>query len=185
MKLYHTGYQEIRIPDLTVGRKNADFGQGFYLTPDRAFAERWAQESRNALPRVNHYSFFLEGLRVQHFTRDSDWFGYIRANRADHPDRLADRDVIIGPIANDTLYDTLGIMTSGLLTDEQSLTLLRLGPAYTQIVLKTPRAAARLRWLCARPLETEKTISCRETLRQEELRYQEAIAQKMEALLED
>ena len=33
MKLYHTGYQEIRIPDLTVGRKNADFGQGFYLTP--------------------------------------------------------------------------------------------------------------------------------------------------------
>ena len=62
MKLYHTGYQEIRIPDLTVGRKNADFGQGFYLTPDRAFAERWAQESRNALPRVNHYSFFLEGL---------------------------------------------------------------------------------------------------------------------------
>ena len=93
--------------------------------------------------------------------------------------------MIIGPIANDTLYDTLGIMTSGLLTDEQSLTLLRLGPAYTQIVLKTPRAAARLRWLCARPLETEKTISCRETLRQEELRYQEAIAQKMEALLED
>ena len=79
MKLYHTGYQEIRIPDLTVGRKNADFGQGFYLTPDRAFAERWAQESRNALPRVNHYSFFLEGLRVQHFTRDSDWFGYTKS----------------------------------------------------------------------------------------------------------
>lgn len=32
MLLYHTGYQEIREPDIHHGRKNADFGQGFYLT---------------------------------------------------------------------------------------------------------------------------------------------------------
>ena len=42
--LYHTGYQEIREPDIRHGRKNADFGQGFYLTPDRDFSVRWGNE---------------------------------------------------------------------------------------------------------------------------------------------
>ena len=40
--LFHTGYAEIRDPDIHYGRKNADFGQGFYLTPDREFTYRWA-----------------------------------------------------------------------------------------------------------------------------------------------
>ena len=42
MRLYHTSDREIRNPDLPRGRKNADFGQGFYLTPDREFTYRWA-----------------------------------------------------------------------------------------------------------------------------------------------
>ncbi|MBR3170225.1 MAG: DUF3990 domain-containing protein [Lachnospiraceae bacterium] len=42
MKLYHTSNTEIRNPDIYRGRKNADFGQGFYLTPDMDFAYRWA-----------------------------------------------------------------------------------------------------------------------------------------------
>ncbi|MBR1440808.1 MAG: DUF3990 domain-containing protein, partial [Lachnospiraceae bacterium] len=42
MKLYHTSDREIREPDVHYGRKNADFGQGFYLTPDREFTYRWA-----------------------------------------------------------------------------------------------------------------------------------------------
>ena len=43
MLLYHTGYQIIQTPDIDRGRKNADLGQGFYTTPDLAFAHRWAQ----------------------------------------------------------------------------------------------------------------------------------------------
>jgi hypothetical protein len=32
MLLYHTGFDEIKHPDIHIGRKNADFGQGFYLS---------------------------------------------------------------------------------------------------------------------------------------------------------
>ena len=47
MKLYHTGTDEIRVPDIFRGRKNADFGQGFYLTPDREFTtEKAAKQLR-------------------------------------------------------------------------------------------------------------------------------------------
>ncbi|MBQ3911920.1 MAG: DUF3990 domain-containing protein, partial [Lachnospiraceae bacterium] len=45
MILYHTGDKEIRNPDIHYGRKNADFGWGFYLTPDREFTYRWAKEN--------------------------------------------------------------------------------------------------------------------------------------------
>ena len=35
MILYHTGFETIKEPDVHLGRRNADFGQGFYLTADR------------------------------------------------------------------------------------------------------------------------------------------------------
>ncbi|MBQ3385478.1 MAG: hypothetical protein IJG59_09775 [Erysipelotrichaceae bacterium] len=41
-----------------------------------------------------------------------------------HNRRLQDElnaDVIIGPIANDTIFDTLGILTSGYLSSEEAL----------------------------------------------------------------
>lgn len=36
MILYHTSDREIQNPDIHIGRKNADFGWGFYLTPEEA-----------------------------------------------------------------------------------------------------------------------------------------------------
>ena len=38
LHLFHTGYAEIREPDIHYGRKNADFGQGFYLSDSDEFA---------------------------------------------------------------------------------------------------------------------------------------------------
>ncbi len=37
MLLYHTGFEQILHPNLHRGRKNADFGQGFYLMPGQSF----------------------------------------------------------------------------------------------------------------------------------------------------
>ena len=56
MILYHTSDREIRYPDIHYGRKNADFGWGFYLTPDREFTYRWARD--NAV--VNEYELDVD-----------------------------------------------------------------------------------------------------------------------------
>ena len=56
MILYHTSDREIRNPDIHYGRKNADFGWGFYLTPDREFTYRWARD--NAV--VNEYELDVD-----------------------------------------------------------------------------------------------------------------------------
>ena len=128
LTLFHTGFSEIHAPDLSIGRANADFGQGFYLSDDEAFSRRWARSRRNASTWLNRYELRPEGLRIKRFDRDEAWFDYIFANRAGSADALSGYDVIIGPIANDTLYDTFGIITSGFLPREQALALLMLGP---------------------------------------------------------
>ena len=169
MILYHTSDRQIMDPDIHHGRKNADFGWGFYLTPDRDFTYRWARE--RAI--VNTYEFDDKGLQIKHFTRSEECFSYIFDNR-----RLKDAidaDVVIGPIANDTIFDTLGIITSGYLKPEEALRLLMIGPEYTQVAIKTEKAAERLKWIS---FEEIKKVDDK-TLRAEQKEYQERFAEEM------
>ena len=184
MRLYHTGFDEIRKPDIRRGRKNADFGQGFYLTPDRPFSERWAKERRDSSTVINTYELQTEGLRMKRFSRDEEWFDYICGNRNGKADGLADVDVIVGPIANDTIYDVLGITTSGFLNREQSLKLLLIGPEYSQVVIKTEKAASQLQWISSEELGRGTIAGWRETVLKEQEDYQALFAEKMQEVLE-
>ena len=141
MRLYHTGDREIKTPDITMGRRNADFGPGFYLTPNRDFAYRWARE--NAV--VNEYELEERDLDLFRFSRSVEWVEYIFHNRRGKD--LRTHDVIVGHIANDTIFDTMGIITSGFLRMEDALKLLMIGPEYTQVAVKTEKAAGQLRWI--------------------------------------
>lgn len=172
MILYHTSDREIQQPDIHAGRKNADFGQGFYLTPDREFTYRWAR--RDAV--VNMYELDEAGLDIRRFSRSAEWFEYIFGNR-----RLKDgltADAVIGPIANDTIFDTFGIITSGYLEPEEALKLLQVGPEYIQVALKTEKAAAQLRFLRSERI-TGLDVS---TLRAEQEEYRARFAAEMEKL---
>lgn len=175
MILYHTSDREIQRPDIHIGRKNADFGWGFYLTPDREFTWRWA--GKNAV--VNEYELDESGLEFFRFSRGDAWFRYIYNNR-----RLKDgltADLIMGPIANDTIFDTLGILSSGYLSPETALKLLMIGPEYTQVAVKTEKAAARLRFIRSQKI----TRLPGEALKAEQDAYQTELARELEKLLGD
>ncbi len=182
LTLFHTGFSEIRTPDLTVGRKNADFGQGFYLSDDEEFSRRWARTRRGMETYLNRYELDTTGLLIKRFSRNEAWFDYIFSNRMGKEDALSAFDVLIGPIANDTLYDTWGVLTSGLIDRETALAVLSVGPAYEQIVLKTEKAAAALRFMGAAVLPPEEIAAYRETVRREETAFQEAFSRKIGAL---
>ena len=174
MILYHTSDRVIQSPDIHRGRKNADFGWGFYLTPDKDFTYRWARDSAV----VNLYEFDEAGLALHRFTRSTEWFEYIFHNR-----RLQDgltADAVIGPIANDTIFDTLGVITSGYLTPEEALKLLLIGPAYSQVAIKTEKAAANLRWISAERI----TRADAQTLKAEQDAFQERFAEELMKLTE-
>ena len=90
---------------------------------------------------------------------------------------------IIGPIANDTLFDTLGILTSGYLSAEEAMSLLMIGPQYEQVVIKTDLAAEHLTWLSSRILPEEEIARSRETTGREEEAYQREFGETMEIIL--
>ena len=48
IKVYHGSYCEVKQPSLDNGRLDADFGLGFYVTPDIEMAEKWASRKRRA-----------------------------------------------------------------------------------------------------------------------------------------
>ena len=174
MILYHTSDRVIDKPDIHYGRKNADFGWGFYLTPDKDFTYRWARE--NAV--VNVYELDDEDLDVHTFVRDTDWFRYIFGNR-----RVRDNltsDVIIGPIANDTLFDTYGIITSGYLKDEEALRLLMIGPQYTQVAIKTTKALSKLRFINSEKIEKIDPVQ----LKKEQDAFREEFAEELNDILD-
>ena len=182
MILYHTGSGEIRDPGIQHGRKNADFGQGFYLTPDREFACRWARDRKDEQTVLNIYELDTEGLDITCFTRTEDWFRYIFGNRNGRTDTISS-DVVIGPIAYDTIYDTLGVITSGFLSSEDALQLLLIGPEYTQTVIKTEKAANHLKWISAEILTSDQIREYRRIVAAEEKEYQEKFAEKLDELI--
>ena len=174
MVLYHTSQFVIPVPDIRKGRRNADFGQGFYLTPDKGFAYRLAR--KDAI--VNQYELDLTGLRVCSFSRTEDWFEYIFHNR--RAKDLLDSDVVTGPIANDTIFDTLGIISSGFLSSKEAMQLLIIGPEYTQVAVKTEKAAEKLRWIGAERITGVKEYKA--SLKKEQDEYQKQFAAAVERL---
>ena len=130
---------------------------------------------------INIYELDTEGLSILVFDRNEDWFDYIYDNRHFKKDAHAE-DVIIGPIANDTLYDVLGITTSGILNKEQSFQLLNIGPVYEQIVLKTEKASSQLKWLDAQFLDHKEIEYYKILVKQEETEFQRLFAEAMDRI---
>ena len=182
MLLFHTGFQVIERPEVNVGRKNADFGPGFYLSGDKEFSKRWARERKGLKTYLNTYELDTTGLKIKRFCRDTEWLECIMDNRMGRPDAHAGYDVVIGPIANDTLYDTWGIITSNLLEKDQALQLLMIGPEYVQTVIKTERAAVKLRFKGAVEISSAEIAEYRKTLEKEEQEFQEEFLKRIEAM---
>jgi hypothetical protein len=59
----------------------------------------------------------------------------------------------------------------------QALGLLKMGPAYEQVALKTEKAAERIEWLSAKVLDPEDVLAYRSIVVAEEASYQELIAE--------
>lgn len=143
---------------------------------------RWARERGGASVHVNTYELDLSSLNVYHFNRDETWFDYILDNRAGRPDVLQEADVVVGPVANDTIYDTVGVIESGLLDRELAFRLLAIGSVYEQTVIKSGKASAQLKWLsCTMPGSAE-IAKYRKTVAEEEAEFQKAVYEMLESL---
>ena len=113
MILYHGSNTHIEEIDLKRGRRGKDFGQGFYLSPDRLqaqqMAERTVDREEAGAPILTTYQFDdsilfrPSDLKVKVFDGYSqEWAEFIMMNRRNKSyEQAHDYDIVYGPIAND------------------------------------------------------------------------------------
>lgn len=120
--VYHGATQIVDKPLCSIGRKNLDFGQGFYVTDIRSQAVSWAQNvatKRGETPVINVYNLnkdeILSNFKVKIFkSYDAEWLDFIVANRTGN-NVVNNLDYVEGGVANDRIIDTINLYISGLM----------------------------------------------------------------------
>ena len=129
MRIYHGSYIEVQKPDVTLSRNNVDFGKGFYTTPIKDQAIKWAKRFKKGKGRsiISIYEMdenkIWKDFFVKEFSEYSDeWLDYILACRKGEDAEKF--DVVIGGVANDKVFDTIELFFDGLI--EKSVAIERL-----------------------------------------------------------
>ena len=129
MIVYHGSFLGVPAPLTGVGRRELDFGPGFYVTNLREQAERWARRvcviRAMDTPTLSAYEFDeaklptdVRRLRLEHY--DQAWLDFIvSSRRGEQP--WKDYDIIEGGVANDQVIDTVEDYYAGRITAEQAI----------------------------------------------------------------
>ena len=155
MILYHGSNVVVSKPKLIVQNRYLDFGFGFYTTTNKAqainFAEKVTKRRKTGKSTVNIYEIsddiaFSE-CSILRFNEPSEaWIDFVSNNRLGNYEG-EHFDFIFGPVANDDVYRTFTLYTSGVLTKQQTLEQLKIKKLYNQLVLKTDKALSYLQFV--------------------------------------
>lgn len=129
--LYHGSLIIVQHPLVNVGRKDLDFGQGFYTTDLKAQAKNWASTLQDRTVHrseayVNIYDVDVERFKSSIYKRlkfekyDRAWLEFICASRRGQRPWQS-FDIIEGGIANDSVIDTVDAYMSELIDAETAL----------------------------------------------------------------
>ncbi|MEI8271599.1 MAG: DUF3990 domain-containing protein [Paludibacter sp.] len=142
MRIYHGSTEVIQHPTILDSQRLLDFGKGFYTTTNLEQARKWAlikqrRIGNDAKSFVTEYEFDdnllqSEQYKVKVFNfADEHWLDFVVNNR-----KMNDAhsfDIVMGAVANDTLYKTLSLFETGILTKQETISRLKVHTLYDQI----------------------------------------------------
>lgn len=162
--LYHGSSLSVPAPLTGVGRRELDFGPGFYVTNLREQAERWARRvcviRAVETPQISIYKFDetllpadVRRLRLEHY--DQEWLDFIVSSRRGK-EPWKDYDIIEGGVANDQVIDTVEDYYAGRITVEQAIGQLRFAKPTHQMCISNQTIVDRcLQFMNAEPVAKE------------------------------
>ena len=127
--LYHGSTVVVEKPIVSIGRKDLDFGPGFYLTNLYDQASRWAkriQTIRNADHAVINTYKYDEPVNCNVLKFDAynrEWLEFIVESRQGKQP-WAGYDIVEGGVADDRVIDAIEAFINGYATVETTLSLL-------------------------------------------------------------
>ena len=151
MIIYHGSNVTVEEPKILTPNRYLDFGAGFYTTTnyDQAlnFAGKVTMRKKCGRSTVNIYELdesIYENVNVLNFeSADEAWLDFVSDNRSGI-DRTAGYDLICGPVADDDVYQTFILYSTGVYTKEQTIEALKIKKLYNQYVFTTDRALSYL-----------------------------------------
>ncbi|MDR1830964.1 MAG: DUF3990 domain-containing protein [Candidatus Fibromonas sp.] len=150
MLLYHGSNLPIENPLLLPASHPTDFGTGFYTTTNHKQAADFANrvvKLRNGVALVNIYEFNeneMEKYLILRFeSPNADWLHFVVNNRMSKQIEK-NYDLIIGPVANDDVYETIIAFENGIYDEQETLKRLLVRNLYNQYVFKNRDIMSKL-----------------------------------------
>lgn len=142
MRLYHGSTKPVVKPVILEIQRLLDFGKGFYVTSNQEQANKWALIKRdrtgnNSQAIVSVFEFDEKWLNDDKYlikTFDSAneaWLDFIVSNRREATNHRF--DIVKGAVANDTLYATLVLFESGILSKQETIVRLKAHKLFDQL----------------------------------------------------
>lgn len=141
MIVYHGSPVEVQLPDIYHSRENVDFGKGFYVTPIKEQAAKWAARFKrhNRKGIVSVYELRLEECKTNYSTLEfqgytEEWLDFITACRRLEGNNTY--DLVIGGVANDKVFNTIELYFEGLIEKNEAIKRLRYEKPNLQICVR-------------------------------------------------
>lgn len=154
MKLYHGSVVEVCKPSLHYGRKNTDFGKGFYTTTQPEQAEKWTKikQDRTKAPKRIVSVYELDDsllsnpdIHIREFHGvDEAWLNFVVDCRKGLKHNY---DLVFGPVANDKVFTTVNLYESGVLDAPAAIAQLKAYKTYDQLSFHSKRVIDSLRFV--------------------------------------
>jgi hypothetical protein len=119
---------------------------GFYTTTDKGqavkFTNKFIKLGKSRIVNIYEYDDIIgkSALSVLEFPKaDADWLRYIVANRSG-AGRDNDFDVVIGPVANDRVYEVIENFEIGDYSEEEAIRRFLTFRLTNQVVFKTEKS---------------------------------------------
>ena len=149
MEIYHGSNVVVTEPLAKAGRRNLDFGRGFYTTRLKSQAQKWARlvssrKGKNQASVVSTYCYDEEQLSVgelvcKYFpSYDMEWLEFVISCRQGND--ATNYDIVEGGVANDQVIDTVEDYENGRITAEQALDQLKYKKPNNQICFRSQKA---------------------------------------------
>lgn len=135
--IYNGSYMKIEFPEIRKHRFTKDFSWGFYCTEIKEQAEKWASKFNTSM--INVYELReIEALNIKKFEDYSDeWLEFVVNCRSGN---IHGYDVVVGPMADDTIYDYIEAYTQGQMNKQKFFELMKFKYPTHQISFHTIKA---------------------------------------------
>ena len=157
MLLYHGSNVVIKEPKLLNQTRGLDFGPGFYLTTSEKQAANFSKivfnRTKTGSSMVNVYEYnnttAEKMLFIKKFEKaETEWLRFVAENRLKTYQGIQ-YDMVIGPVANDTVMPAIQAYLNGLINEEATLITLKTSKLVDQMCFKTEKTFSFLKFINA------------------------------------